>query len=824
MVFHLDEKDPTVLSCSELSILPNAENQAGRPDKQALNICRHLWPPAIFLIFNTQTMIYRFAVCCCLLIAAGSSAKGQPACTHRLQVQVTETHSGLQVAGAVLYLNNQSYYGDASGSVISDSLCEGAYTWLIEAEGHEPDSGRFVLGNDTLMRIRLAHSAQSLQQVIVRDERLQTILQTKETLSEKQLDENAGKSLGQILASVNGVNVFSNGGTIAKPVIHGLRNNRILTLNNGIRQEDQQWGDEHASGIDPFLAGNITVLKGAAGVRYGADAIGGVILIAPAALRARPGWGGELNLAGFSNNRMGVAEGMIEHAFAKIPGLTVRLQGTVKRGGNYRIPGYWAANTGLSETDYSFAAAYRKAHSSIEVFYSHYGTELGIYRGSHTGSRDDLLNAINSDTPRVSSGFSYTIERPKQHVVHDLVKLKGTADTRLGKLGLTYAYQHNFRQEYDVTRVETGVAQLNLTLNTHTLNLHLDQKATGNFSGQFGVDGIYQNNFFRDGDRLFIPAYSSGGGGAYAIERWKKNALTLEGGLRYDYRHFDVVNFEGANQQAVHYSYQYNSLSATFGATKTISKALELSAIASTAWRAPQANELFSAGLHQGAARVELGNKDLVAERAYGLNLESKWTKNRLSTELSLYSQYIKDYIFLSPGEDLLTIRGYYKSFRYLQTNAWLNGADLSAAFRWNNEFQTAFKASFLLARDVDANDWLILMPPDRISLGNRYTRTLTKHLTDCYIEVNGQYMLRQARVPRNFDSLDYPRPPSGYFLLDAAVGATIMAGAQAFKFSLSVENAGNTRYRQYLDAFRYFIDQPGTNVVLRLRIPINTN
>ncbi len=771
-------------------------------------------------------MNHRFAAACLFLIALSGMASAQTACNLRITMQVRETHTGLPVNPAVLYLNNGSrgYEADEAGIIRADSLCSGIYTWFVQADGHTSDTGTIALSKkDTAIRVVVAHDAQSLQQVTVHDERVKTILQTRETLTKSQIDASAGKTLGQMLTLINGVNTFANGGTIAKPVIHGLRSNRILTLNNGIRQEDQQWGDEHAPNIDPFLANNITVIKGAAGVRYGTDAIGGVILVEPATLRSRPGWDGEVNLAAFSNNRMGVAEGMVEHAFAKIPGLSVRLQGTVKRGGNYRIPGYWAANTGVAETNYSATAGYKRAHQQAEIFYSHFDTELGLYRGSHTGSKEDLLNAINSDTPRVSSGFTYYISRPRQHVIHDLLKIKAGTDTRIGKLGLTYAYQHNFRQEYDVVRVETGKAQLNLTLNTHTLNLNLDHKPVGNFSGQAGIDGIYQDNFFQDGDRLFIPGYTSVGGGAYAIERWKKNEWTVEGGLRFDDRYYDVINHEGNDQHVVHYTYSYNSLSGTLGVNRMVAPGLELSATASSAWRAPQASELFSAGLHQGAARIELGDKDLNPERAYGVNIEGKWTRNKFNAELGVYSQYIKDYIYLKPGPDLLTIQGYFKTFNYTQTNVWLNGVDFTAGYDWTKGLHTTLKGSFLLARDVTANDWLILMPPDRLSLGTRYSHDIGR-LKNCYAEVNGRYVFQQKRIPANFDSLDYPRPPSAYFLLDASVGATMMMGKQPVIASLGVENALNTRYREYLDAFRYFIDQPGTNVVLRLHIPINAN
>lgn len=756
-------------------------------------------------------------------------AHAQSDCGIRLSVQLVEAHNYEPVYPAQVYVTElkQSFDADEKGKVTISNLCPGTYTFHLQAAGYEEStetaSVTAATGN---LRFKIGHLAQTLGQVEVKEERNRTLVQSKAQLSKADLSAGSGKNLADLLQGVNGVSTFSNGATIAKPVIHGLYGNRIVLLNNGIRQEDQQWGGEHAPNIDPFLANSITVIKGAAGVRYGTDALGGVVLVEPAPLNYQPGnWSGELNLAAFSNNRMGVASGMLEHSFAKLPGLSVRVQGTWKKGGNYQLPsGRWVANTGLEETNYSATLGWRRAHYGAEVFYSHFNTDLGIYRGSHTGNEKDLLNAINSPEPLVPASFSYAIGRPKQHVEHDLLKTKLYADNRFGLWSLTYAYQHNFRQEYDVLRTENGRAQLNLTLNTQTLNLNLDHRAFGPITGSVGVDGMYQDNFFRDGDRLFIPNYSSMGGAAYWIERYRHKNWTLEGGLRYDYKWYDVFNPEGQSQVVKEYTFDYSSVSGTLGFRQQLKPSWEWSATLANAWRAPQSNELFSAGLHHGAARIELGNKDLQPERSYNLNLETKYTPGRLSIDLSLYNQWIDNYIYLEPGADMLTIRGYFKTFSYKQTDALLSGADLTLGYRWDQRLSTTFKAAFLRAWDRNANDWLILMPADRLSLGTRYTHPLGGRVRDGFIGATGRYVFRQQRIPSDFDAIDYPRPPAACFVLDAEAGATLQLGRQPVYASLAVSNALNARYRDYLDAFRYFLDQPGTNVALRLRVPFHFN
>lgn len=754
-------------------------------------------------------------------------ARAQQHCSLNINILVVETHNAQPLYPVVVHVDElkATYETNEKGRVSIDSLCPGKYTFHFHAAGYEHYAEQVTISGSTELKFKLSHIEGHLDEVTIADEREQTLLQAKDKMDRQQITANSGKTLGDMLQAVNGVSVIANGATIAKPVIHGMHSNRIVMLNNGVRQEDQQWGGEHAPNIDPFLANNLEVIKGAASVKYGTDAIGGVVLVEPAPLRARPGTDAELNLAGLSNNRMGVASGVVNHNFKAIPALSFRVQGTYKKGGNYRIPGYWAANTGVEENNYSAAAAWRKQHFGTEIFYSRFNTDLGVYRGAHTGNEADKLAAVNSDTPLVPADFTYELKRPRQHVEHDLAKAKMYFDSKLGVWHATYAYQHNFRQEYDVQRVETDDAQLNLTLNTQTVNLNLEHRAFGELKGEVGVDGIFQENFIQPGDRVFLPNYRSKGAAAYLIERYKISNWTIEGGLRYDYRWYEAFNPEGSNQQVVRYEYSFKNLSGTLGATKRVSNNWQLSTILSNAWRAPQANELFSAGLHHGAARIELGNKNLEPERSYNLNIESKnQFGSKLSTELSLYTQYIQNYIYLEPGADVLTIRGYFKTFNYRQTDAHLTGADVSAMYRWNDQLKTNFKGSVLFARNTTAKDWLILMPADRLSLNTTYTKDISRKLQECYLGLDTRYVFNQWRIPSNFDVIDYPRPPAGYFLADVAVGTKLLAGSQPLYISLTVMNIFNQKYRDYLDAFRYFIDQPGTNVVLRLRVPITFN
>ncbi|MEM7040154.1 MAG: TonB-dependent receptor plug domain-containing protein, partial [Bacteroidota bacterium] len=321
--------------------------------------------------------------------------------------------------------------------------------------------------------------------------------QGESTLTEEELEKLKGKQLGEALREIAGVDALQTGPSIFKPMIHGLHSNRVLVLNNGIRQEGQQWGSEHGPEIDPFIANELTVVKGANGVRYGPDAIAGVVLVEPAPLRDSAGIGGRVDLVGMSNGRMGATSGMLEGNFARLPAFAWRVQGTLKRGGDMHTPDYNLTNTGLREYNFSAAAGWQKERYGVDVFYSQFNTDLGIFAGAHIGNLTDLQLAIERDTPLIANPFSYEIKRPYQHIEHELTKVRSWLETgEAGKLSLTYARQYNLRQEFDTHTLGiapgTNPPQLHYEITSHLAELVWEHEKWKGLKGQVGVMGQTQ--------------------------------------------------------------------------------------------------------------------------------------------------------------------------------------------------------------------------------------------------------------------------------------------------------------------------------------------
>jgi iron complex outermembrane recepter protein len=660
-----------------------------------------------------------------------------------------------------------------------------------------------------------------LKQVeIVGKKKEQTPTQSSVELSGKELDHARGLSLGEMLQKVAGVSVLQTGPTIFKPVIQGLYGQRVLIMNNGIRQEGQQWGSEHAPEVDPFVANKITVVKGASSVRYGSDAIGGVILVDPRSFRKEAGLGGEVNLGGFSNNHSGVGSAILEYSPGKIAGLSGRVQGTFRQGGNSKTPDYYLKNTGFEEYNFSYALGYLKRRAGIEIFYSQFNTKLGIFSASHIGNLTDLQRAIASPVPLETSGFSYTVDRPYQKVTHELFKASAYVRTGTGnKFSATYALQYNDRKEYDKHKsLNDSLAaldqpELELHITTHTANLVYEHAAGKWINGSFGVTGIAQGNIYNG--RYFIPNFESYAGGIFLIEEWKKNRWTAEVGIRYDYKWMQVFYYEQNVYQDP--EFKFANFSGSIGSSYQAGTHVRLRTNIGTAFRPPHVSELFSNGLHHGAASVEVGNKNLKSERAYNFSLSANVQYTKLAGEINVYYTRINDYIYLAPVfPATLTIRGAFPTFQYTQVDADLAGVDAWLSDSLSKSFTVTSKGSVLYAYNATTKEKLILTPPARVENGLLWHFKLGKKLVHPFLGLSNTIVLRKQSLP---DSSDYAPAPAGYTLFNGQAGFSIPFGKRDLDITIACNNILNEKYRDYLDRFRYFADAIGRNFSVRLKM-----
>ncbi|AQG79264.1 TonB-dependent receptor [Spirosoma montaniterrae] len=785
-----------------------------------------------------------------LCLWASAAIHAQTPCSTVLTGQILAQTTRQPLPGATVYVRELSIgaVADTTGTFRLSTLCRGKYTLVYQSIGYKPIEQIVTIQTDLAQIVspaQLRPDSQTLQEITVTEHRSEAkqLLQTQAELSGHALDASRGLSLGESLKTLPGLYSVQTGPSISKPVIHGLYSNRILTLNNGVRQEDQQWGSEHAPMIDPFLASRITVIKGAASIRYGSDAIGGVILVEPKPMPTTPGLGGEINVVGGTNGRQGTASALLEQAVGgNLTGLSWRVQSTLKRVGYARTPNYFLENSSYHETNFSGAVAYTRSlrtggTAGIDLFYSQFNTKVGLFTGAQVGSLSDFYAAIARPEPLRQPGFSYALDRPYQHVQHGLLRLRAfLRSDRLGNLTFTYGRQQNVRREYDFLSFSRVTdPELYLKLVTQTADLIWEQKPVktangGQFSGSVGANGITQGNVRKF--LFLIPNYRNYGAGLFALQRYAYNNWTVEGGIRYDYRWLRAFFLDEITNAVTNTTRQWQNLTGSFGVTYQLSPQLTITGNLGTAWRAPNVNDLYSNGLHQSAVAYERGNPNLQPEQARNLNLSVEYTGKRLYADLTLYNNWINNYIYLKPDSvPIVRQRGAFPSFTYNQVRATFRGIDATLRYKLAEGLTLVSKTSLLFAYDHTNRDYLVYIPPNRTDNGLRYTLPDRGRFSGMYVSVSSQYVSRQNRVPtvtqreeggRIIFTGDFAPPPPAYTLFGAELGFRSRIGRQPISLILTGTNLLNRAYRDYLDRFRYFADEPGRNVMLKLKLPLS--
>ena len=750
-------------------------------------------------------------------------------CLLRFSGHVEDADTKQKLPGAVVTIKEtgSQLITDAKGDFLFKGLCSAVFTIQVTHASCDTVERKVTLAKDLHLDITMPHARNTLGEVVIEAQRGMSNSGFQKQLSGKKLEETKGLSLAEALSKINGVTILQTGSTIAKPVIHGLHSNRILTINNGVRQEGQQWGNEHAPEIDPFIADKLVVIKGVDELRYGSDAIGGVVLVEPKALRATPGTNAEFNTAYFTNNRQYVFSGVFEQQLKKQP-FTYRVQGTYKKGANATTPNYRLNNTASEEKNFSVTAGWRKERFNTELFYSHFATKVGIFTGSHIGNLTDLLNAIAAPKPdEVFLGENtYSIQRPYQDVTHDLLKSKTSFAKNDHKFTVLLAGQFNGRKEFDVIRNSSNKnPQLDLSIYTLTQDIAWEHPKKNSFSGTAGIAMMQQDNSYRG--RYFIPNYFAYSFGGYYIEKWSKHKWDLQAGIRYDNKTINTTRLK-FNGDTLNYDFNFSTLASSFNAGYKATENLKLNTNISLASRAPYVNELLSDGIHHGTATYEKGDITLLPEKSVNISIGAIYqhpTKN-FTFDVLLYSNSIKDFIYQQPMPDnpVLTIAGAFPLIEYKQTNAVLNGFDISATAKPVPAIEVISKFSFLKARNKTLNDWLILMPANRLSNEISYNLNDGKTFTSTYLGVEMMNVMEQKNVPGNAnEKQDYKVPPPAYTLISLNASATLPVYKTPVTVSVSVRNLLNTVYRDYLNGFRYFTDEMGRNISIRLKIPLSS-
>ena len=790
-----------------------------------------------------QSKIFLFC-CFCLFCTIGHS---------QITVSGTiTTQDGIPLSGSHVHIGKRTVSSDDAGNYTVRKLNVGNTNFFISYVGFQSIDTTVNLVVDQVMNFTLKVKTDRLQEVVIRQKANKLNKSILEQNIKTQIIEKfSNQTLGDVLKEVAGVSSLKTGSTVVKPIIHGLFGSRVPIINNNVRLEDQQWGTEHAPNFDLNAAGKITVIKGASGLQYGGDALGGLVVIEPISVKQDTLFGKTiLNLA--SNGRGGSLSSSLHKGNDK--GWSWNALGTFKYSGDREAPDYVLSNSGNREANFSGDVKFTGKKYDVSGFYSLYNTTIGILSASHTGNVNDLYNSITNKVPSVVNDFTYNIKNPRQKVQHHLAKMNyNYYFDETASLAVQYSFQFNKRLEFDVRRGNfNALAALDLALTTHSINIDY-KKTVHDWSLKSGFNGSFQNNFANPatGIKPLIPNFNRVEFGSYGIVNYDfSDSFSIDAGLRYDFSQVEATKFflksrwdergyqdefsnfivgEQGNQWLTKPKFTFHNISASTGFHKEFSQDFHWYTNVSLATRNPNPSEFFSDGLHHSTGVIELGDLALDKEQAVKLSttLQKKWTS--FLVEVNPFINSVRNFMFLRPVGFETTIRGAFPVWEYQQTNARLAGIDFQTRWKINKQWQHDFAFAYVNGRDLTNDEFLIDIPPLNLSNKIQFAKTEWNELK---LELKSEIVLRQNQFPNNnFITnivanneltpvlVDISTPPPAYQLLHFYSEMKFKTfGKSNTTIAFSVQNILNTTYRDYLNRQRFFADEMGRNLQIQLK------
>lgn len=764
---------------------------------------------------------------------------------------VRDFHNKTPLENAQVQLGKYQTQTNKNGIFKFNHLKSGNYQLVISHPDCNTITQDIQVNSDVQLNFELEHHVKDIEEITLHTVHKKGGASVVSTLNKSDLERNVSENLGNMLSHLSGISTLKTGNNISKPIIHGLYGSRISILNDGVKLAEQDWGVEHAPNVDPQNAQHIDVVKGASALKYGADAVGGVIILAPENYAKKDSILGVANVAGISNGR-----GLnVDLALAKTwkSGWVVKSGGSYKKLGDLQAPDYNLKNTGMDFSSFNFGLQYNEFMKGISLDYYLTRQTIGILRDSDVSSFGDFEKAMSAKIPFYSGTFSYDINNPKQEIDHHIVKLSGYKRfENWGKLSATYSFQYNSRKEFDLRRGELNeIPSMDLALMTHQLSVS-DLIERGKWSLETGLDASFQNNYSNPEtqSRRLIPNYDKYSVGAFSVFKYKlMTKLNAELGLRYDYDFYDVTKWYDKSDWERYYAdifpqfyvktkanrvltrpqlhFQHFSFSA--GLDYQPAQNLNLKLNYSRIGRTPNIAELFADGLHQSAAIIERGNMGLENEisNQINLNVDSRFeVLDGLKVTLNPYVFLTKNFINQIPNGVLQpTQSGTFPIWIYQQIDAEMYGLDLDVSLKFNKDFTYSGKFSYVHGDDKTHHQPLILMMPPGFTNALEFQK---KSWHQFYFQVENAVSLHQSRYPiynleyKDYENgvevsktLDFSTPPKGYSLWNIQTGFGI---SKNLSIGLTVHNVFNTSYRNYLNRLRYFADDAGRSFIVNFK------
>ncbi len=811
-----------------------------------------------------------------VLSQAAVAQKGGPEApgSGSLSGKITQ-RAGEPLAGASVYIPDlkMGVVSDSGGYYRFNSLPSGKY--LVEAHyiGFNTLTRTVTVSGPVTLDFALSDEIVEESPVVVTG--LSKATQIKRSpvpivaVTHEYLATNMSSNAIDAIAKIPGIRAVTTGPNVSKPFIRGLGYNRILTLYDGIRQEGQQWGDEHGVEVDQYGVERVEVIKGPASLSYGSDALAGVVNLIPTQPAPEGKMIGNITTDYQTNNKYLGGSVMLG---ATKNGLEWLARISHKQAVDYqdKIDGR-VFGTAFNETDANASLGLHRKWGYSHLDFVLFDDLQEIPDGSRDSATGKFTRQIydgNADTVRqiVSNADlnTYSIEKLHQHVQHYRI-YSANAFTlgEYGRLQVNLGYQHSVRREFSHPVLYT-IPGLYLQLNSYTYDIKYYLPEFDDWNITAGLNGMYQENTSTNGTEFIIPSYHQFDIGPFLLAKRSLGKLDISGGLRYDTRSFNNSELDtisdpatgftiatngtgaaGSGKQFSAYSKTFSGASGSIGATYNFSDQFSAKANIARGFRAPNIAEISANGVHPGTNIYQVGNPDFKPEFSLQEDIGMVYSSHYVVAELDLFNNFISNYIY---NQRVATVTGGDSSigpnqvFQFQAGRARLYGGEASIdihpvkMLHFENSLSVVYGDNKGVPGKTvsDSAKYLPYIPPTHGISELRYEFNVKpSRIAHAFVKAQFEYYAAQNRA---FLAYNTETTTPGYSLFNAGIGGsfTDKKGKTIFDLYVNGNNLFDVAYYDHLSRLKYFLYSPtdtnpshgiynmGRNISLKLDFPLD--
>ncbi|HUH26709.1 TonB-dependent receptor [Gelidibacter sp.] len=665
---------------------------------------------------------------------------------------------------------------DFDGNFTLSNLPNGTFPIVVSIIGYETFSQNITFPSTDHLHLALIPSAIEMEEIIISTpfHKLQSENVMKvERQTVANLKSKGAVTLSEGLTTIAGVESITTGVSIGKPVIRGLSSNRVLVYTQGVRLENQQFGDEHGLGLSDAGIESVEVIKGPASLLYGSDALGGVLYLNPERFAQV-----NSDKADASYNYFSSTKGFNTDAGYKISGEKFKFlfRGSLAEHADYNTADYRVTNSRFREQDFKTGLGYQKSGFKTELRYNINNSKLGIpgELGEQTTSKTPLL--------------------PFQEVTNHVLSSKSTVFLKNSSLDISLGLLYNERKEFEAHHHDHGdnddedhdglEAALNMKLKTFNYDVKYNLPTLGRFETIVGVQGMTQSNN-NYGEEQLIPDATTNDFGVLATSHIHFENSDIQIGARFDHRTIDVIS--GLNRD-------FSSFNGALGFKTKFFKKITSRINFASGYRAPNLAELTSDGTHEGTNRYEIGNANLKNEQNFQVDLALEYKSEHFEVFANGFYNKVNNYIFISPNGEFFDNTPVYN---YLQADAYLYGGEIGLHLHPHPLDWLHLESSFETVTGKQQNEnYLPLIPANSMSNTLR-VEFETKSVQKLYGFVRMRTHFKQNNVS------SFETPTNGYNLLGAGLGGTIHLFNNNLDIRLSGSNLTDGTYINHLSRLK---------------------